>query len=32
MAAALGRAGFTEVRVETLRLEPAVACALGIKV
>jgi ubiquinone/menaquinone biosynthesis C-methylase UbiE len=32
MAAALGRAGFTEVRVETLRLDPPVACALGTKV
>jgi SAM-dependent methyltransferase len=30
MAAALARAGFSEVRVETLHLEPAVVCALGV--
>jgi SAM-dependent methyltransferase len=30
MAAALGRAGFSEVRLETLPLKPAVACALGV--
>ena len=30
IAAALGRAGFSEVRVETLRLKPAVVCALGV--
>ena len=30
MAAALVRAGFTDVRVETLRLKPAVVCALGL--
>jgi hypothetical protein len=29
MAAVLVRAGFSEVRVETLRLKPAVVCALG---
>jgi ubiquinone/menaquinone biosynthesis C-methylase UbiE len=29
MAAALARAGFSEVRVETLPLKPAVVCALG---
>jgi ubiquinone/menaquinone biosynthesis C-methylase UbiE len=29
MAATLVRAGFSDVRVETLRLEPAVVCALG---
>jgi ubiquinone/menaquinone biosynthesis C-methylase UbiE len=31
MAAALVRAGFSEVRVETMRLKPAVVCALGLK-
>ena len=30
MAAALVRAGFTDVRVETLRLKPAVVCTLGL--
>jgi ubiquinone/menaquinone biosynthesis C-methylase UbiE len=30
IAAALGRAGFFEVRVETLRLKPAVVCVLGL--
>jgi len=30
IAAALGRAGFSGVRVETLRLKPAVLCALGV--
>ena len=30
MAAALARAGFSEVRVESLDLKPAVACALGV--
>ena len=30
LAAALGDAGFSEVRVETLELEPAVVCALGV--
>lgn len=30
IAASLGRAGFSEVRVETLPLEPAVVCALGV--
>jgi ubiquinone/menaquinone biosynthesis C-methylase UbiE len=30
IAAALGRAGFSEVRVETLRLKPAVVCVLGL--
>lgn len=30
IAAALGRAGFTKVRVETLPLKPAVVCALGV--
>jgi ubiquinone/menaquinone biosynthesis C-methylase UbiE len=30
IAAALTRAGFSEVRVRTLRLKPAVACAIGI--
>lgn len=30
IAAALARAGFSEVRVETLRLKPAVVCALGL--
>jgi SAM-dependent methyltransferase len=30
LAAALGDAGFSDVRVETLELEPAVVCALGI--
>jgi hypothetical protein len=29
MAAAVARAGFSEVRVETLPLKPAVVCALG---
>jgi ubiquinone/menaquinone biosynthesis C-methylase UbiE len=29
IAAALVRAGFSEVRVETMRLKPAVVCALG---
>jgi ubiquinone/menaquinone biosynthesis C-methylase UbiE len=31
MAAALVRAGFSDVRVETMYLKPAVACALGLK-
>jgi SAM-dependent methyltransferase len=30
IAAALIRAGFSEVRVETMRLKPAVVCALGV--
>jgi ubiquinone/menaquinone biosynthesis C-methylase UbiE len=30
MAATLVRAGFSDVRVETLRLKPAVVCALGV--
>ena len=30
MEAALVRAGFSEVRVETLRLKPAAVCALGV--
>jgi ubiquinone/menaquinone biosynthesis C-methylase UbiE len=30
IAAALIRAGFSEVRLETMRLKPAVACALGV--
>jgi ubiquinone/menaquinone biosynthesis C-methylase UbiE len=30
IAAALGRAGFSEVLVETLPLKPAVVCALGV--
>jgi ubiquinone/menaquinone biosynthesis C-methylase UbiE len=30
IAAALVRAGFSEVRVETMRLKPAVVCALGV--
>jgi ubiquinone/menaquinone biosynthesis C-methylase UbiE len=30
IAAALARAGLSEVRVETLRLKPAVVCALGL--
>ena len=30
MAATLARAGFTEVRLETLTLTPAVVCALGV--
>jgi ubiquinone/menaquinone biosynthesis C-methylase UbiE len=30
IAAALAGAGFSEVRVETLRLKPAVVCALGV--
>jgi SAM-dependent methyltransferase len=30
IAAALGRAGFSEVRVETLALKPAVVCLLGV--
>jgi hypothetical protein len=30
IAAALARAGFAEVRLETLRLKPAVVCALGV--
>jgi SAM-dependent methyltransferase len=30
LAAALVRAGFSEVRVETMRLKPAVVCALGL--
>lgn len=29
-SAALDRAGFSEVRLETLRLKPAVVCALGV--
>ena len=29
IAAALGRAGFIDVRIETLRLKPAVVCAIG---
>jgi SAM-dependent methyltransferase len=32
LAAALGDAGFSEVRLETLALEPAVVCALGVNV
>ena len=31
IAAALGDAGFSEVRLETLKLRPAVVCALGVK-
>jgi SAM-dependent methyltransferase len=30
IAAALIRAGFSEVRLETMRLKPAVVCALGV--
>jgi SAM-dependent methyltransferase len=30
MAATLARVGFSDVRVETLRLKPAVVCALGL--
>jgi hypothetical protein len=30
LAAAFVRAGFSEVRVETMRLKPAVVCALGL--
>jgi SAM-dependent methyltransferase len=30
IAVALIRAGFTEVRLETMRLKPAVVCALGV--
>jgi hypothetical protein len=30
LAAALLRSGFSEVRVETMRLKPAVVCALGL--
>ena len=30
IAAALDRAGFSEVRLETMRLKPAVVCALGV--
>ncbi|HKH10030.1 MAG TPA: class I SAM-dependent methyltransferase [Rubrobacter sp.] len=30
IAAVLDRAGFSEVRLETLRLKPAVVCALGV--
>ena len=30
IAAALARAGLSDVRVETLRLKPAVVCALGV--
>jgi hypothetical protein len=30
IAATLARAGFSEVRVETLSLKPAVVCALGV--
>ena len=30
MAAALTQAGFVEVRVQTIKLKPAVACAIGI--
>lgn len=30
IAAALGRAGFSEARLETLRLKPAVVCGLGV--
>lgn len=30
MAAALGRAGFSSVRLETLSLEPAAVCAIGV--
>jgi hypothetical protein len=30
IAAALDRAGFSEVRLETMRLKPAVICALGV--
>jgi hypothetical protein len=29
MAATLARAGFSDVRVQTMRLKPAVVCALG---
>jgi SAM-dependent methyltransferase len=32
LVAALGDAGFSEVRLETLALEPAVVCALGVNV
>jgi ubiquinone/menaquinone biosynthesis C-methylase UbiE len=32
IAAALGDAGFSGVRLETLKLEPAVVCALGVNV
>ena len=31
IAAALDRAGFSEVRLETMELKPAVVCALGVK-
>jgi SAM-dependent methyltransferase len=31
LAAALERAGFCEVRVQTLRLQPPVVCALGVR-
>ena len=30
MEAALARAGFSEVRLETMALKPAVVCALGV--
>jgi SAM-dependent methyltransferase len=30
IAAALVRAGFSEVRVDTMRLKPVVVCALGV--
>jgi hypothetical protein len=30
IAAALTQAGFSEVRVQTMRLKPAVACAIGM--
>ena len=30
IAAALVRAGFSDVRVETMRLKPAVVCVLGV--
>jgi len=30
IAAAIIRAGFSEVRLETMRLKPAVVCALGV--
>ena len=32
IAAALVRAGFSDVRVETMRLKPAVVCAIGVNV
>ena len=30
IAAALDRAGFSEIRLETMRLKPAVVCAVGV--